>query len=177
MKATFIKTGLMRLLLVGLLITGACQTQRQELSFKSIATSGHDVGLATTYHDKEPTIVVIANATDIALHQTGILAPASGLSGPLQQLDYSQVFAVLVIQGYGLSSSHSVNIRSIWRQGDKVSINAEFIEPGPESRSIDALTAPYQLVTVSKGGTWDEEIKFVLVVSGETVAELSPHIP
>jgi hypothetical protein len=56
-------------------------------------------------------------------------------------------------------------------------VQAEFISPSPGTRRIQAFTSPYHLIAVSKEGTWEQQIRFVLMVNGEPVAETTHFIP
>ncbi|MGQ9482320.1 MAG: protease complex subunit PrcB family protein, partial [Chloroflexus sp.] len=161
-------------ILLGLLLlaTTACQSQEQELPFESIAQ--RDI---INYREESPHLFIVANDEDIGTLSRNVLAEDPTLAEQLSQLDYDLTFAVLVLQGQKGSTGYTVNIKQVVRQGNRVTIKAEFVEPSPGAFIKPAFTSPYHLVAVSKEGQWGQEVTFVLVVNDESVAETTHFIP
>ncbi|MFN7036156.1 MAG: protease complex subunit PrcB family protein [Bellilinea sp.] len=150
----------------------ACKSQTEELQFETLAQRDF-----INYREENPALFVITNDDEIETLTSNVLAEDPALADQLRQLDYDRFFAILVLQGQKRSTGYAVSIKRIVRQGNQVTIDAEFVEPLPGTRRNPAFTSPYHLVAVSKEGQWGQEIKFVLVVNGETVAETTHFIP
>lgn len=150
----------------------ACKSQTEELPFETLAQRDF-----INYREENPALFVITNDDEIDTLVPNVLAEDPALVDQLRQLDYDRFFAILVLQGQKRSTGYAVSIKRIVRQGNQVTIDAEFVEPLPGTRRNPAFTSPYHLVAVSKEGQWGQEIKFVLVVNGETVAETTHFIP
>ena len=75
------------------------------------------------------------------------------------------------------TTGYGVQINRIARQGDTVTIYAQFREPNPDEERADMVTSPYHLVRVKKVGTWEGDISFNLVVGGGIAASLSRRFP
>jgi hypothetical protein len=172
MKRLFNLTGgLLRLLLLLPLIT-ACQPKEQDLAFETIAQS--DI---INYREEKPALLVIAKADEINPLVQNVLAEDPALTTQLRQLDYDRVFAILVFQGRKGSTGYIVTVRQITRQGNQVTVKAEFVEPSLGTFIKPAFTSPYHLVAVSKQGKWGQQIRFVLMTDTQIVAESSHFIP
>lgn len=150
----------------------ACASQIEELSFETIAQ--RDI---INYREENPALFVIANNDEVDALVTNVLAEDPALVDQLRQLDYDRFFAILVLQGQKGSTGYGVTVKQIIRQGNQVTIKAEFVEPSPGAFIKPAFTSPYHLVAVSKERRWGQEVKFVLVVNDESVAETTHAIP
>ena len=155
-----------------LFIAVACKPQMEELSFETIAQK--DI---INYREESPALFVIANNDEIDALVPNVLAEDPLLVDQLRQLDYDHFFAILVLQGQKGSTGYAVTVKQIVRQGSQVMIKAEFVEPSPGAFIKPAFTSPYHLVVVSQARQWGQEVKFVLVVNDESVAEVSHFIP
>jgi hypothetical protein len=155
-----------------LFIAVACKSQMEELSFETIAQ-----GDVINYREESPALFVIANNNEIDALVPNVLAEDPLLVDQLRQLDYDHFFAILVLQGQKGSTGYAVNVQQIFRQGSRVMIKAEFVKPSPGAFIKPAFTSPYHLVAISKERQWGQEVKFVLVVNDESVAEASHFIP
>lgn len=150
----------------------ACTSQIEELSFETIAQ-----GDIINYREESPHLFIVANDEDIGTLSRNVLAEDPALTEQLSQLDYDLAFAILVLQGQKGSTGYTVTIKQVVRQGNRVTIKAEFVEPSPGAFIKPAFTSPYHLVQVSKEGQWGQEVTFVLVVNDESVAETTHFIP
>ncbi len=175
MKCLMNTIGSVLTLLVLLLIFTACQPQEQELSFETIS---QDVGFWTgrSYGGEEPNLLIIAGPKEVDTPGWDIQFPAE-LADQLRTLDYSRVFAILVLQGLQGSTGYNATVRQVTRQGNQVAVKAEFVTPAPETFIMPAFTSPYHLIAVSKAGAWGEPVRFVLVVNDKVVAETTHVIP
>lgn len=171
MKCSRIAKNVLGLMMLLFIIT-ACKPQIEELSFETIAQRDF-----INYREENPALFVITNDDEIETLVSNVLAEDPALADQLRQLDYDRFFAILVLQGRKGSTGYAVTVKQIVRQGNQVTIDAEFVEPLPGTRRNPAFTSPYHLVAVSKEGQWGQEIKFVLVVNGATVAETTHLIP
>lgn len=150
----------------------ACKSQLEELPFETLAQ--RDV---INYREENPALFVITNDDEIETLVSNVLAEDPALVDQLRQLDYDRFFAILVLQGQKGSTGYAVTIKQIIRQGGRTMIKAEFVEPSPGAFIKPAFTSPYHLVAVSKERQWGQEVTFVLVVNGKTVAETTHFIP
>lgn len=150
----------------------ACKSQIEELPFETITQRDF-----INYREENPALFVITNDDEIETLASNVLAEDLALADQLRQLDYDRFFAILVLQGQKRSTGYAVSIKRIIRQGNQVTIDAEFVEPSPSTFRKPAFTSPYHLVAVSKEGQWGQEVTFVLVVNGETIAETTHFIP
>lgn len=150
----------------------ACKSQIGELSFETIAQS--DI---INYREEKPALFVITNDDEIDTLVPNVLAEDPALVDQLRQLDYDRFFAILVLQGLKSTGGFSVTVQRISRQNNQVTVQVQFIEPGPGTRITAAFTSPYHLIAVSKQGEWRRQIRFVLVADSEEVAETSHFIP
>ncbi len=173
MKYAKITRNLPGLLVILLLFTiTACKPQEGELPFKAIAQD--DGGL--DYVKEEPNLLIIAESEKVATPELDIQFP-SELADELRTLDYDRFFAILVLQGLKHQGGYSVTVQQINRQDAQVNVQAEFVSPAPGTRRTQAFTSPYHLVAISKKGAWGQQIRFVLMVDGEPVAETIHFIP
>jgi len=174
MKCT--KTTLMLGLL--LFIVAACNSQNGNLRFRTIAKSNSPDSLGlTSYREKDPALLIIANDDEIDALVPKVLAQDPDLVDQLHQLDYDLSFAILVLQGLKGQGGYSATVQRIVRQDDQVNVYAEFINPELGTRRIQAFTSPFHLVAVSKLGKWGQQIKFVLVVDYQPIVEINHLIP
>ncbi len=171
MKCSRIATNVLGLMML-LFALAACKPQIEELSFETLAQ-----GDFINYREENPALFVIMSHDEIETLLSNVLTEDPALADQLRQLDYNRFFAILVLQGRKGSTGYAVTVKQIVRQGNQVTIGAEFVEPLPGTRRSPAFTSPYHLVAVSKEGQWGQEIQFVLVVNGATVAETTHFIP
>jgi hypothetical protein len=153
----------------------ACKPQIEELSFETIA-QGDGFYAGRGYGGEEPALLVIASPEEADKPGLDVQFP-SELADQLRTLDYARNFVVLALQGQKRSTGYAVTVKRIVRQGNQVTIDAEFVEPSSGTRRKPAFTSPYHLVAVSKERQWGQEVKFVLVVNDESVAETTHAIP
>lgn len=128
------------------------------------------------YGREEPNLLVIAESDEVDKPGLDVQFPLE-IADQLRQLDYDRFFAVLVLHGHIGSTGVSVTVQQIMRQDKKVTVLTEFVRPAQGTRMMPAFTSPYHLVAVSKQGEWEQQIRFVLVVDGEEVAETDHFIP
>jgi hypothetical protein len=162
-------------LLTLLILIGCKGPEPQDLPFETIAR-GDGFYTGQGYGREEPNILVIAGPDEVDKPGLDVQFP-SEVVHQLRQLDYNRFFAVLVLHGYVGSTGVSVTVQQITRQDKEVTIQANFVRPGPGTRSMPAFTSPYHLVAVSKRGEWGQQIHFVLLTDDEEVAETFHLIP
>jgi hypothetical protein len=163
-------------LAIGLLLA-SCSPGGQDLGFETIAKSDGGDNLGTAYREEKPALLVIARPEEIGDPAQTVLAEDYRMGGWLRTLDYGRVFAILVLHGYVGSSGYSVTVKEVARQGDQVSVWADFAKPAPDEGRRPAYTSPYHLIAVSREGSWGKDIHFVLMVDGRPVAETVHFVP
>lgn len=137
---------------------------------------GKETWPCTRLEKEAPALVVIANPQDLINPDLGVHF-ASGLGAPLRALDYRHSFAVLVLQGLKGSGGYRVNVQQVSRRGNRVTVQAEFIELGPGEGRTLGFTSPYQLIAITKGPAWEPVNRFELLVDGTVVATATHSIP
>ena len=71
------------------------------------------------------------------------------LLAPLREIDFSQVMVGLVAMPTN-SGGYVVEVKSVEKTGDDISINYELTIPGPDCITLDALSLPFQLVVIQQ---------------------------
>lgn len=71
------------------------------------------------------------------------------LLGPLPEIDFSQVMVGLIAIPTQ-SGGHVVEVKSVEKTGDAISVNYEFSQPGVDCITLDALSLPFQLVIIQQ---------------------------
>lgn len=152
------------------LILGACRPNEIELPFETIEQYNYYGG----YDNEEPSLVVVSQPKEIMLLEN--LAKQTALD-ELRTLDFSKSFAIAVFQGWRPTTGYGVEIERITRQGDTVTIYAQFQEPKPDEEKGAAETSPSHLVRVKKIDDWGQDILFNLVVDESIIISLTHFIP
>lgn len=150
----------------------ACKSHLEELSFETIA-QGDGFYAGRGYGGEEAALLVIASPEAVDKPGLDVQFP-SELADQLRQLDYDRFFAILVLQGLKTTGGFSVTVQRISRENNQVTVQVQFIEPGPGTRITGAFTSPYHLVAASKQGKWGQQINFVLVADSGEVAVVNP---
>ncbi len=164
-------------ILLGLLlfVITACQPQEGKLPFETIA-QGDGFYTGRSYGGEGPNLLIITELNEVDSPGLDVEFPPE-LADQLRHLDYNRFFAVLVLQGLKSTGGFSVTVQRISRENNQVTVQIQFIEPGPGAWITGAFTSPYHLIAVSKRGEWRQQIRFVLVTNSEEVAETSHFIP
>lgn len=160
-----------------LIILTSCQREDEIVPFNTLVTSADRSDISLQYRENRPTLFIISSRGEGAEYEGELLAPHSEPAAQVRQLDYSENIAVLLVGEYGLTTGHRINIERITRQGDKITINTEIVGPEPETVYVDALVAPYHLISIPKTESWGEMILFEFVISGEVAATATHFIP
>ncbi len=150
----------------------ACKPGPQALRFETIDRDNDVAGLP--YESSKPGLIVVAQPQEVD-SLTGLINENARVN--LQTLDYSDYFALLVLQGRKPSGGYKTNITRVTRSENTVTINVEFMEPRPDEEKIAVETFPYQLIQVRKIGTWGQEITFNLIMGQARVVSVSRFIP
>jgi hypothetical protein len=158
------KWGILCILLVVLVLLGACTPQEQELPFETIEQADY----SPKYEDKEPGLVIIASADETNQLDGWVSAEAIE---QLRELDYGNYFAVVAFLGWQPTGHEGISIEQIVRQGNAVSVYTLVGRPTGETEE----TSPFHLVRVQKVGQWGTSINFALVIEETTVASQSHY--
>jgi len=158
------------LLLVGL---SACRPRETELPIKTIGRYpfGQNGGL---YMDREPTLVAITQAFEVAMLDDWIFEDPQE---QLLKLDYDAYFAIVVFQGLKPGGGFGVQIDKVTRNENVVTAFAQFAEPAPGMETTAAEESPYHVVRVNKAGSWSQDITINLVVDEVVIATTTNYIP
>jgi hypothetical protein len=151
----------------------ACQPKEIDLHFETIEQRDSFDSRQIQKH-QSPGLIVVITPEEAAL-LSSLVTPTA--QEQLQNLNYEAHFVIAVFQGRKPSTGYSVKIERIVREGNKVSIYAQFLEPKPDQAKADIDTLPYHLVRIQKAGKWGQEVTFELIVKGSIVASVSQYIP
>jgi len=158
-------------------VTGvsACKPRPNEISLSFEIIEQKDwPGTTQFYELREPGLIIISSLEDMK-NLNGMITEEA--KAKLQVLDYSNYFALLVLQGLKPTTGYKANVDRIARYEGLVKIFAQFQEPKPDEKKADAVTSPYELIQVHKSGIWGQEVMFNLIVNETTVVSLSHFIP
>ena len=147
----------------------SCNYTGTELAFETIEQK---YGAGSAYDAVEPGLLVISGMEDIA----NLRAGSDEVIYRLQELDYENIFALIVYQGQRGSGGYDVQIERVTRDGTTINIYVQFHKPKPDEARIDLITSPYHLVQVQKSGAWDQEFLFQVIVDDTIVASLNSYI-
>ncbi len=161
---------LLLLMFVASLWLDACQPKETELPFETI----EQWNLGAGHEDKESVVIVGSDAADVE-ELEDLITPTK--LDQLRALNWDTHFVLAIFQGWKPSTGYKAQIQRITRQGDTVTIYAQFQDPKPDEETSDVATSPYHLVQVQKVGTWKQDIAFNLVVNRTIVATSFHHIP
>jgi len=81
-----------------------------------------------------------------------------------------------VFNGRKTTLGYEIFVNLIFRENYTVYIDAQTIEPGPDSLQPDLVSSPYHLVVVEKVGDWGRMVTFNLIVDGEVFAFIDKFI-
>ncbi len=154
-----------------LFVLGGCKSL-EVVEFTTIAD-----GPFSYYDQLPPALIVITNPAEIETEVKKILLDNKGVLDKLNNLNYEDVFAILVLQGQKQITNYSVNVRQVTRSDNNLIVEADFITPKPGEVFGNAFTSPFSLITIKKSGQWSENITFMLQDKGEVVAVTSHYIP
>lgn len=161
---------LMLTLLLGL---SACKSQETNLPFEILEQEERNL-TRQIYEAREPGLIIVAQADEVAELDDWVTETSKG---QLQVMDYDAYFALAVFQGVKPTDGYGVQIERIVRKGNEVTIHAQFQEPHPDQKKNDIVTSPYCLIQVQKIDTWDQNIKFNVIVDDSVVISASHSIP
>lgn len=159
-----------RLLIVCVLITG-CEssiTLKYELLLSNVSLETEPLS------EKAPNIIVIASKEEIVPPVKGVKYPNT-VSDLLSKLDYKKSVAVLFLVGQIQKDSI---INTVVREGDRVTIELKDYSIGPGNYELRGFTLPYQLISIEKSETWDDNIHFVVRANQtDIIAEIDHFVP
>ncbi len=84
----------------------------------------------------------------------------------IQNVDFSEYFVIVALQGYGVVFERDIDIQRIWQNDNFVYVQAYFGVPDPEDTTGPMTTSPYHMVKVNKEA---------LPQSGKLTFELLDH--
>lgn len=131
-------------------------------------------GTEKPYESREPNLMIVSRLEEVD-NLSGLITDEAKTQ--LQTVDYSNYFALLVLQGWKPNTGYKVTITHIARIENDVNIYAEFIEPEPDTAVSPAVTSPYHLVKVQKVGNWGQKVTFNLVSSNKPVISFTHKVP
>lgn len=159
---------------LALFALSACGQGTPTPNFETLSTTESGMG-DIVFDSLEPGIMVFAQPDDIDKLQVN--RSPSNAEQELEQLDYSQYFALLALMGRKPTSGYSINITRITVNEDVISIYADFLELPENLAKATIITYPYHLVKIQKNKEWEKNITFNLIVDQSLVASASHFIP
>lgn len=108
-------------------------------------------------------IIAEAKETDLL---GSMISPKAQMQ--VQNMDFSQYFAVAVFQGVKPTSGYDIEIKKVTQIGSAVIVYAHFVIPEPMDTTQQIETSPYQLLKVSKGDLHGQ-VEFTLRADGTAV--------
>lgn len=164
------------LIIISLGITvmvAACKPKEVDIPFETIEQregphNGH------FYESNKPKLVVITQAKDVPWLVDGWVGDSQA---KLQDMDYNQEFALVLLQGVEQSTGYGVQINRITRRGATVNIYAQFIQPDFQKPLLSEETSPYHLVNIEKAMKWGQDITFKVIVNGSVIISSKNYIP
>jgi hypothetical protein len=170
-----INFGIFIICFVILIASAACNglQDNQILIFETIEKKELS-GTGVLYEPELPGMKIVARADE-----------AEGLSGlitdeamqTLQTLDYTRYFVLAAFCGRRGTGGFGIQINSIRRTGNTVTVDAQLFEPAPDQQRTAVVTSPYHLVIVQKEGSWGQEISFGLFANHALFFSVSHPIP
>jgi len=166
------------LLVLSLLSLGiaGCGTTTPEVSlpFEELEVSS----FARESLDQEPEsdFFIIASRDEIVPPGSGLSFLQSTLEH-LEQVDFDQSFVAVFLVGQ-IPGNGAVD--KVTRSGDTVTIWLKSYSIGPGNYALKEYTAAYGYVSVTKQGTWNRDVQFLLRVEAaekDWVRQTSHHIP
>ena len=152
-------------------LTGCSSDQ---LSFSTLNQAGD-----ASYSNTSTELVVIATQDELNKLMASVVTKYP-LDAKAENVDFDQNFILLVLRGRTLSG-YAVTVQKVRRVGSEVSIYAEFKKPDPDQLILPASASPYHLISVSKKGQWDQDIRFTLLDTAgdepQTVLQVTHFIP
>lgn len=144
-----------------------------ELSFETLAKDsfpGNELG------DAEITVAATAReGEDLQFNTEGIIDDKAGKE--LLKLDYNLKFVVLALRAPLGSGGFGTTVQRVIRQGNRVRLEAIYIDRHPDAGANDGFSRPFHLVVVDKDGAWGSPITFDLVVDDQIIATTTHMIP
>lgn len=130
------------------------------------------------YAHKDPALIILYDPQQAEAPGSDVHFPAQ-LAETLRGVDYKQDFVVAVFRGLVTVSSpkYTVDVQKVTREGNKVVIKAQFGTPKAGDFTQPIFASPYQIIRVTKKGTWAQEIRFVLEVDDKEVTGETLYIP
>ena len=141
--------------------------------------SGHD--FLPDERRKTPAIIVIASKQDALRFAADVFDVDPRLDSDVSmihpaelvyQVDYQREFVIFVSQGAGRAAPSRAMIQTITRDNDQVVVNTEFGDLASE-----ATTEHFDIVAISKSGSWNRVIQFDLVVDDDVLAQTTHFVP
>src|SRR3990172_6925272 len=150
---------------------GGCRSRfGEKLPFETVEREETPV-TSQEYPEKDVDLVVISSATEVSELDEWV-SEAAKLA--LLELDYSDYFALAVFRGYKPSTGYPIEITSVRRQENTVTVEITLQDPLPGMGVSDIVTSPYHVIKIDKGEAWNEEIIFDSLQDDTSVLSSSP---
>lgn len=125
----------------------------------------------SSYGGDSPQIVAIVDQVAAASY-AGLSPRAVDL---ISKVDYDSHLVIIVYQGLKSTTSFYLEVLAVKRQGNQVSVCAQFHEP--RHGAGQAMTSPYYIAEVEKPKDMQGEYTFTLISNGETVSSHVQAVP
>ncbi|MEA3308170.1 MAG: protease complex subunit PrcB family protein [Chloroflexota bacterium] len=157
-------------LLLGL---SACKPQETNLPFEIVEQEERNL-TGEIYEAREPGLIVVAQSDEVAELDDWVTETSKE---QFQVMDYDACLALVVFQGMKPTDGYGVRIERVVRESNEVTIYAQFQKPHSDQKKNDIVTSPYSLTQVQKTDTWNQNIKFNVIVDDSVVISASHSIP
>jgi hypothetical protein len=97
---------------------------------------------------------------------------SAGTRQDLESVDFESSFVIFNLVG---QIPNNGEIAKIVRRGSIVTIVLKSYSVGPGNYYIEGFTYPYQITVVTRDGSWEKEINFVLEVEGGDILAQEKH--
>lgn len=144
-----------------------------ELSFETFAKSG--LSGAEAENAEIVIAATVREGEELQYETRGGIVDTVG--SELPKIDYNEKFAVLAMRAPLGSGGFGITVQRVIRQGNRVRLEAIYIDRHPDAGANDGFSRPFHLVVVDKDGAWGSPITFDLVVDDQIIATTTHMIP
>jgi len=145
----------------------------EKLSFETVERQ-ESPGTGKPYPEEDIHFVVFSSATEVGELDEWVSEAAKQ---SLIQLDYSEYFALVVFRGNKPTTGYHVEVTSVRRLENTVTVEITLQDPLPGISVGDTVTSPYHIIKIEKGGDWNEEIIFNMLHDNTRVLSSTHFIP
>lgn len=144
----------------------------ESLAWEKIAQS--DGSASGFQYQGTPKVEVISQSSEATALEEQVY---SGILHEITNTDFSTHLVMIVFQGYQGATDYSVRIKEVRRQGNSITVYAEFLTPDPQGGISPIATSPYYVLKVTKVPDLRGDFTFILVANGKEIERQQHFIP